>query len=198
LISIDRILGNLQRARQHMTQALIMGLEVGFSQGGLVLFEEIAKYLIEQENTQKAVVLLAFIQNYKSTLPQVKEDIQQLLQNLESGMPPRTFVAAVEQGKSRAYTAVIEDLLHEFRHEPVAEVLPTAMSSGSPYPELLSERELEVLTLIAKGLSNREIADRLYLALSTVKKHINNIYSKLDVKNRTQAVETLKLKWSIS
>jgi LuxR family maltose regulon positive regulatory protein len=54
--------------------------------------------------------------------------------------------------------------------------------------EPLSERELEVLQLIAEGLSNPEIASRLYLSLNTVKVHSRNIYGKLGVHNRTQAV----------
>jgi len=52
----------------------------------------------------------------------------------------------------------------------------------------LSERELEVLKLIANGLSNPEIARKLFVANSTVKRHINNIYAKLNVHTRTQAV----------
>jgi LuxR family maltose regulon positive regulatory protein len=54
--------------------------------------------------------------------------------------------------------------------------------------EPLSERELEVLQLIAEGLTNPEIAARLYLALNTIKAHTRNIYGKLGVHNRTQAV----------
>jgi len=54
--------------------------------------------------------------------------------------------------------------------------------------EPLSERELEVLQLIAAGLTNREIATRLFLALNTVKAHTRNIYGKLNVHSRTQAV----------
>ena len=54
--------------------------------------------------------------------------------------------------------------------------------------EPLSERELEVLRLIADGHSNQAIADRLVVAVSTVKKHVNNIYGKLDVQSRTQAL----------
>jgi LuxR family maltose regulon positive regulatory protein len=54
--------------------------------------------------------------------------------------------------------------------------------------EPLSERELQVLSLIADGLANREIAERLFLALNTVKVHTRNIYGKLDVHNRTEAV----------
>jgi LuxR family maltose regulon positive regulatory protein len=53
---------------------------------------------------------------------------------------------------------------------------------------LLSTREMEVLTLIAAGKTNQEIAEQLYLALNTVKRHAYNIYAKLDVKKRTQAV----------
>ncbi len=54
--------------------------------------------------------------------------------------------------------------------------------------EPLSERELEVLRSIAAGHSNQTIADTLIVAVSTVKRHINNIYGKLDVQSRTQAL----------
>ncbi|MBP6686429.1 MAG: response regulator transcription factor [Lacibacter sp.] len=53
----------------------------------------------------------------------------------------------------------------------------------------LSSRELEVLQLMAEGLSNQEIAERLFLSLATVKTHSSNLFEKLDVKRRTQAVE---------
>ncbi len=54
--------------------------------------------------------------------------------------------------------------------------------------EALSERELEVLELIAAGKSNKEVASELFLAIGTVKKHINNIFGKLGAKSRTQAI----------
>ena len=52
----------------------------------------------------------------------------------------------------------------------------------------LDDDDLEVLQQVAEGLSNREIANQLYLAESTVKSHLNTVYRKLGVKNRTQAV----------
>jgi LuxR family transcriptional regulator, maltose regulon positive regulatory protein len=52
----------------------------------------------------------------------------------------------------------------------------------------LSERELEVLALIAAGKSNRQIARALFVTVGTVKTHIKNIYGKLDVHSRTQAI----------
>lgn len=60
----------------------------------------------------------------------------------------------------------------------------------------LSARELEILGMMSKGLSNQEIAETLYISLSTVKSHIANIFSKLDVKRRTQAIETAR-QWRI-
>jgi LuxR family maltose regulon positive regulatory protein len=55
-------------------------------------------------------------------------------------------------------------------------------------PEALSERELEVLQLIAAGKTNRRIATELYVSVGTVKTHINNLYRKLDAHSRTQAL----------
>lgn len=73
----------------------------------------------------------------------------------------------------------------------LATVLARKQTPGEPDigpVEHLSRRELEVLSLIAEGYSNEEIADRLYIALSTVKTHLINIYAKLNVRRRTQAI----------
>lgn len=56
----------------------------------------------------------------------------------------------------------------------------------------ISKRELEVLELMAEGLSNQEIASRLFVSLNTIKTHSSNLFDKLDVKRRTQAIETAK------
>lgn len=65
-------------------------------------------------------------------------------------------------------------------------VITARMEDGLPFS--LSAREMQVLSLIAEGKSNQEIAAELYLALNTVKRHAYNIYSKLEVKKRTHAV----------
>jgi two-component system, NarL family, response regulator LiaR len=56
----------------------------------------------------------------------------------------------------------------------------------------LSNRELEVLQLMAQGYSNNEIAEKLFLSLSTIKTHVANLFFKLDAKRRTQAIEIAK------
>ncbi|MBV9929082.1 MAG: winged helix-turn-helix transcriptional regulator [Acidobacteria bacterium] len=72
-----------------------------------------------------------------------------------------------------------------------AQAAPAA-AEGLPWwyaNDPLSERELEVLRHVARGLSNQEIADKLFISAGTVKRHMSNIYQKLDVHNRTQASE---------
>lgn len=65
---------------------------------------------------------------------------------------------------------------------------PQSRSQPADLFEKLSDRELEVLGLIAGGASNRDIARKLVLSIGTVKKHTNNIFGKLAVASRTQAV----------
>lgn len=127
----------------------------------------------------------------------------------------RALTLAAPEGYIRTFVdegAAMRELLLNFRkqiaHQPkpklkdyVAKLVasfpdaaPATVSipaSPQPQPALiepLSERELEVLHLIATGFSNQEIADELFVAIGTVKKHTNNIYGKLGVRNRTQAI----------
>ena len=72
--------------------------------------------------------------------------------------------------------------------------LPVQVDHQPPAQELLntygiSNRELEVLLQLAKGLSNDEIAENLFVSTNTVKTHLANLYTKLEVKRRAQAVE---------
>ena len=56
----------------------------------------------------------------------------------------------------------------------------------------ISKREYEVLELVAKGLSNQEIADKLFVSLNTIKTHTSNLFLKLEVSRRTQAIQKAK------
>src|SRR5262249_43208263 len=76
------------------------------------------------------------------------------------------------------------------RGAPLAGARPGAASGGtsSDLVEALSERELEVLRLLAAGMRNAEIAAQLFLAVGTVERHIHNLYGKLGANSRTSAV----------
>lgn len=94
------------------------------------------------------------------------------------------------RAQAPAYTAQISHLLDlEFSRPTIAP--PALAVSSDEHAELvegLTPRELEILRLIARGASNQDIAEALFLSVGTVKGHVNHILSKLDVHNRTAAV----------
>jgi DNA-binding NarL/FixJ family response regulator len=91
-------------------------------------------------------------------------------------------VRTVASGESLLAPAITRRLIEDFcRRPPPTAGLPDAVSH-------LSERELEVLRLLARGLSNAEIAGTLYLSDTTVKSHVARILAKLDLRDRVQTV----------
>lgn len=92
---------------------------------------------------------------------------------------PEDLIEAIRQvknGESWLHPAVARKVLNEWAHPEQAAI-----------PEPLTERETEVLRLLAQGLSNREIAERLVLSEATVRTHVSNLLAKLHLASRTQA-----------
>ena len=75
---------------------------------------------------------------------------------------------------------------------PVPVSQPFSINTANVERLGLTPRELEILQLIAEGLSNREIAERLFVSENTVKTHSANVFSKLSARRRTQAVQLAK------
>jgi ATP/maltotriose-dependent transcriptional regulator MalT len=135
---------------------------------------------------------------------QGKGDMDQAMAALERALvlaEPEGFVRTfVDEGPLMArllYEAAVRGIAPDYARRllsvfPAAELeqpdLSEAQVPSSGWVEPLSGRELQVLELIAKGLTNPEIASRLFLSLNTVKAHTRNIYGKLGVHSRTQAV----------
>ena len=92
-------------------------------------------------------------------------------------------IRAVVQGQSLISPSMASKLLNEFN----ALVKRAEEKQQFPAPALTT-REIEVLRLVAKGMSNREIADDLYISENTVKNHVRNILEKLHLHNRMEAV----------
>jgi len=105
---------------------------------------------------------------------------------VDEGVPMAQLLSeASADGIMPGYTG---KLLAAFKAEEQKSEDESYLPPAQPLSEPLSQRELEVLQLIAQGLSNREISKRLSLALDTVKGHNRKIYSKLRVQRRTEAV----------
>lgn len=124
--------------------------------------------------------------------------LQALESSLESAQPEGYVRAYLEEGPA------VAELLRAYHHEPTIppELQPytndllnafvPAVALEQPLVEPLSEREIEVMRLVAAGYTNRQIAQQLVLSLHTVKKHTSNIYGKLGVSNRIQAVAKMQ------
>lgn len=104
----------------------------------------------------------------------------------EGAAMARLLFALQERGEMPVY---VGKLLAAFEATPTP---ASARNSSTPLIEALSQREQEVLQLIAQGLSNRDIGERLSLALDTVKGHNRKIFEKLQVQRRTEAVATAR------
>jgi LuxR family transcriptional regulator, maltose regulon positive regulatory protein len=110
---------------------------------------------------------------------------------VDEGPQMATLLSEVLGAKQRGRTDLLRCVPAHYIRKLLAALERDAASAASPaagLPEPLSERELEVLRLIASGKSNRRIASELFVSVGTVKTHINNLYRKLDAHSRTQAL----------
>ena len=137
---------------------------------------EATKCIIQEWSDAKIVVVTSFL------------DDEKLYPVIEAG-------AASYMLKTSRASDIADALRATYRGETVLEPKVTGkmmskMRQKQEYKphEELTEREREILLLIAEGKSNQEIADELFIALKTVKTHVSNILNKLNVSDRTQAV----------
>jgi NarL family two-component system response regulator LiaR len=137
---------------------------------------EATRQIMASQPKARILVLTSFTGDDK-VFPAIKAGaLGYLLKDSE----PEELITAIKniyRGQPFLHPSIARKVLEELSH-------PTG---SPPTPEPLTERELEVLQLVAQGFSNQEIADRLVIGDATVRTHIGNILSKLHVANRVQA-----------
>ena len=140
--------------------------------------------IIEGSPRSRVIILTSFGEEDK-LLPAIRAGAQGYLLK---DIPPNELVQAVRAaylGKVQLHPEIARTLMAAVAtREPAP---PAATSQAPAPPDDLTEREFEVLSLIAAGLNNRQIADKLVISEKTVKTHVSSILGKLHVEDRTQA-----------
>ena len=141
-------------------------------QDGLAAIEAIK----QQDPEARILVLTSFAEDDK-VFPAIKAGAQGYLLKDSSPQELLQAIRNVYQGEVSLHPTIARKLIQEL-NQPL---------QRPPTPEPLTGREVEVLKLVARGLSNEEIADLLVVSEPTVRKHVTNILGKLHLANRTQA-----------
>jgi ATP/maltotriose-dependent transcriptional regulator MalT len=172
-------------ARQYIAQGINSSLKTGSHFLTVaVMFFVLVDVLVSEDRHEQAVELLSFLRQEAKKLqaPDIVYEAGQKLDALAGQVAPEIYQQFIGHGKTLNLKTILAQLLDELAGG-APPLLPT-LPPGEP----LSQRELEVLRLLAAGHSNRQITRELVLSLNTVKSHIHHIYGKLGVESRTQAI----------
>ena len=133
---------------------------------------------IVAENSEARILVLSNYSDNQIVIQAIKAGASGYLHKSSSAEELLTAIHAVYRGESSLSPAIARILVNEINAAP---------SQSTPMPETLSKRETDVLDLIAKGLSNQEIAHTLTLSERTVSTHVSSVLRKLHLASRTQA-----------
>lgn len=145
-----------------------------------------ATRLIRKQNPGVQVVMLTIADDPQAVIPAIKAGAMGYLLKDESPQQLLRAIRSVSRGEALLSSRIATILLHEFQDFYHREEIPDGLEAK--VYDHLTPREVEVLNWVADGLSNKEIAQKLSIVERTVKNHISNIFQKLHVNDRTQAV----------
>lgn len=147
-----------------------------------------ASRIIKQENPSVGIVILTMYDAEDYLIEAVRIGVEgYALKDIDPPMLVDAIRASCE-GRSFLHPKLASRLMSGVRRQGSA--------GESKARDVLSQREVEVLELMAQGVNNREIGERLFISEKTVKNHANSIFRKIDVSDRTQAVlQAIKRGW---
>ncbi len=132
--------------------------------------------IIEQWPEAKIIIVTSFLDDEK-VYPALEAGATSYMLKTSKANEIAKAIRATHDGQSILEPEVTGKIMNRMREKPV----------DSPHNQL-TDREMEILMLVAQGKTNQEIADQLFIALKTVKVHVSNVLGKLEVQDRTQAV----------
>jgi ATP/maltotriose-dependent transcriptional regulator MalT len=199
--------GELEEARETLIEAIRRAWEHQYLFSLMIAFYYFAELLVlesqhagpeDEQRKHLALALLDCTRREEGTW-QAFRDMAAVLQAKIAGALPSPLPAGTQQGFAGRSVAELVSLVLGEQSQGAPMQLARVLSRGSdnpgheerssvPLAEPLTEREIEVLGLLAQGLTNQQIADALTVVLGTVKAHNHHIFGKLGVSNRVQAL----------
>ena len=161
----------VQRARLLRPDVILMDLVMP-RMGGIEAINE-----IKRENPDARILVLTSFDEDDKVFPAIRGGALGYLLKDSSAREVLRAIREVRRGEPTMHPSIARKLMQELQRPP-----PLPLTEDP-----LTEREVDVLRLVAQGLSNQEIADKLVLSERTVRTHVSNILSKLHLANRTQA-----------
>lgn len=148
---------------------------------------------VQQRIGDQIELLVLRVLAYNKNLEKALGSLEKALSLAQPGGYIRVFVDEGPVMANLLYEASSRGIMPKYTGRllaafPIVQQKKTFENASSKLVEPLSKRELEVLRLLAQGLPNKEVAAQLFISLSTVKWHTSNLYTKLTVSNRTQAI----------
>lgn len=166
----------LKQVRELEPDVILMDINMP-GQNGIRVTEQIM-----EKYPQTRIIMLTMLEDDVSIFHAMRAGARGYLLKGADPQEVLSVIRAVAEGQALFGPAIATRLMNYFKELSAKPGVP-----GTPFPEL-TEREVEVLHLIAQGLNNQEIAQKFVLSPKTVRNHITNIFSKLQVADRAQAI----------
>lgn len=182
-------LENYHQSHIHFVEALKAIVQIELPALQLQVIGSIARFMIETGNIGKGLQYTKLVYDHALTENETQEVAETIIVQYRELLSPSMLATVMKQGQDMQLQDAINDLRGMFPFYTWDEnKMPEKATVSQPLIEPLTDRELEVLHLLSQGLTNNEIAEYITVVVGTVKTHNYNIFGKLGVKNRVQAV----------
>ena len=196
LARLARQQGDYERALRIHNESLTMRLALGDQAGVAAVLDGLAAVACEVGQWERGAQLFGAADGIRESIQASRSrvDEEEYARLWKTAVPEgneRVVEAATMVGRTMALekvVAVARELEHYVRTAPVAPVLHQEHQRGLPPENPLTEREREVVQLIAEGCTDREIGRRLCISPHTVRRHLENIFAKLEISSRSKLV----------
>jgi predicted ATPase/class 3 adenylate cyclase/DNA-binding CsgD family transcriptional regulator/uncharacterized protein HemY len=191
--TLDRLQGDYKQARTLLEESLSLCRQLGDKVGSADCLDGLAQCASEQGNPRGAAGLFGAVESVRLTIgaplpPVDRPAYERAIASVRTQLGEEAFLAVWSQGK----TLTLDEAIAAWEQTPMPEPILVEPSISKPpapptYPNDLTEREVEVLRLIAHGWTNPQIAEHLVISPRTVNAHLTSIYRKIQVSTRSAA-----------